>query len=379
MTDLEATSELQGQSRKELEQRCQDLETILETTSEHADFIEAELEKRNDLIRQIFGRYVTREVVEQLLSTPDGLKIGGERREITVLTSDLRGFTALTERLLAEDVIRILNFYLGAMAEVIIRHGGTINEFLGDGILVFFGAPSPCPEHARKALLCALAMQAAIVDVNRALAGWNYPKLEMGIGVNTGDAVVGNVGSEQRAKYGAVGGAVNLAYRIESYTMGGDVLASEATVRAAGPGVQLRGSAQCFPKGSLGPLQIYSIGGLAEAPELTLAVLEDALRALLQPVPVRLYEVQDKDVALVGWTAVVHRLSERSAELGFTSADKPLPPLFANLRLELAGVGDAYAKVTAATAGRGLFVVRFTQRSPAFTAFAAARLSCSLP
>ncbi len=374
MTEPEAMSELYAQRLQELEQRCQDLETILETTSEHADFIEAELEKRNDLIRQIFGRYVTREVVEQLLSTPDGLKIGGERREITVLTSDLRGFTALTERLLAEDVIRILNFYLGAMAEVIIRHGGTINEFLGDGILVFFGAPSPCPDHARKALLCALAMQAAIADVNRALAGWNYPKLEMGIGVTTGEAVVGNVGSEQRAKYGAVGGAVNLAYRIESYTMGGDVLASEATVRAAGPGVQLYGSAQCFPKGSRGPLLIYSIGGLAEAPELTLTMAEDALSTLLQPVPVRIFEVQDKDVALIARDGLLQQLSGSSAELRFTSADAS-PPLFANLRLELAGVGEAYAKVTSATADPGRFVVRLTQRSPAFAAWAAAQLS----
>lgn len=374
MTDPEAMSELYAQRLEELEQRCQDLETILETTSEHADFIEAELEKRNDLIRQIFGRYVTREVVEQLLSTPDGLKIGGERRELTVLTSDLRGFTALTERLPAEDVIRILNFYLGAMAEVIIRHGGTINEFLGDGILVFFGAPSPCPDHARKALLCALAMQAAIAEVNRTLAGWNYPKLEMGIGVTTGEAVVGNVGSEQRAKYGAVGGAVNLAYRIESYTLGGDVLASAATVRAAGPGVQLLGSAQCFPKGSRGPLLIYSVGGLAEAPELTLAKTEAALSALPQPLPVRIYEVQDKDVALVARDGMLQQLSESSAELSMISPDAP-PPLFSNLRLELEGVGEAYAKVTAAAASQGRFIVRLTQRSPAFEAWAAAQLS----
>ena len=187
----------------ELERRCQDLETIIETTSEHADFIEAELEKRNQFIRNLFGRYVTEEVVEQILSTPDGQTLIGERRVITVLSSDLRGFTALAERLPAEDIIRILNCYLGIMSDVIASRGGTIGAFLGDGIIVYFGAPIRMEDHARKAILCALSMQAAMTQVNEQMREHGYPALEMGIGINTGDVVVGNVGSEKRAQYGA--------------------------------------------------------------------------------------------------------------------------------------------------------------------------------
>ena len=182
------------------------------------------------------------------LSVPDGQTLTGERRVITVLSSDLRGFTALAERLPAEDIIRILNCYLGIMSDVIASRGGTIGAFLGDGIVVHFGAPIRMEDHARKAILCALSMQAAMTQVNEQMRERGYPALEMGIGINTGDVVVGNVGSEQRAQYGAVGGSVNLAFRIESYSVGGDVLASEATLKAAGPGVSLLGSAQVFPK-----------------------------------------------------------------------------------------------------------------------------------
>lgn len=349
---------------QELEQRCADLESMLEITSEHADFIEAELEKRNTLIQQIFGRYVTREVVEQLLSTPDGLKIGGERRDITVLSSDLRGFTALSERLSAEDVIRILNYYLGVMAEVILSWGGTLNELLGDGILVLFGAPTPGPGHARKALGCALAMQAAMARVNATLKEWGYAALEMGIGLNTGEVVVGNVGSEKRAKYTAVGRTVNLAYRIESYSMGGDVLVSEATLRAAGDGVVVLGSAQAFPKGSRGPITIYSIGGLDEEPALALLARGDERLARTGPIAVSISEVNEKDVAPNPRPSLLFEVGTRDAALRFVDAAAPLPPLFANLRLELTGIGEAYAKVKSVEKEERAFRVRLTHLSP---------------
>lgn len=349
---------------QELDQRCADLESMLEVTSEHADFIEAELAKRNHLIQQIFGRYVTREVVEQLLSTPDGLKLGGERRDITVLSSDLRGFTALSDRLSAEDVIRILNYYLGVMAEVILRWGGSLNELLGDGILVLFGAPSPCQGHARKAVGCALAMQAAMTRVNGTLKEWGYPTLEMGVGINTGEVVVGNVGSEQRAKYTAVGRTVNLAYRIESYSMGGDVLLSEATLRAAGDGVVVLGSAQAFPKGSRGPITIYAIGGLAEEPALALAPRDDERIVRIEPIAVSIAEINDKEVAPNPRLGLLYGVSAHEVALRFLDSDAALPPLFTNLRIALSGIGDAYAKVKSVVAEEGGFIVRLTQRSP---------------
>lgn len=348
----------------QLERRCQDLETIIETTSEHADFIEAELEKRNEFIRHLFGRYVTQEVVDQLLSMPDGQSLVGERRVITVLSSDLRGFTAMAERLPAEDIIRILNCYLDIMSDVIAGSGGTIGAFLGDGIVVYFGAPIRMEDHARKALVCALSMQAAMTRVNHEMRERGYPALEMGIGINTGDVVVGNVGSEKRAQYGAVGGSVNLAFRIESYSVGGDVLASDATLRAAGPGVILVGSAEAFPKGSPGPITIHSIAGVEEAPELARRDNEAPMVDLPTPCAIDIWPVHEKTVAQSSSRGQLLRLSRQRATLMFPDGGAP-PSMFSNLRLDIAGVGEAYAKVTAYEPGGERFVVRFTQHSPA--------------
>ncbi len=348
---------------EELERRCQDLETIIETTNEHADFIEAELEKRNELLRHIFGRYVTQEVVDEILSAPDGQTLVGERRGITVLSSDLRGFTALSERLPAEDIIRILNCYFGIMSEVIAHWGGTIGGFLGDGIMVYFGAPIAMSDHARKALLCAQAMQAAMSRVNHAMKERGYPDLEMGIGINTGEVVVGNIGSEQRAQYGAVGGPVNMAFRIESYSLGGDVLASDATLRAAGPGVTILKSTTAFPKGSPGPITIHAIGGLAEAPGLAISHADTPLLDLKEPAPVTIWQVHGKDVAPDPSAGLIVSLGKNAAVLRFVDAT-PLPSVLSNLRLELAGSGEAYAKVTSVENDQGRFVVRLTQHSP---------------
>lgn len=359
---------------EELERRCQDLETIIETTSEHADFIEAELEKRNELLRQIFGRYVTQEVVDEILSTPDGQALGGERREITVLTSDLRGFTALAERLPAEDIIRLLNCYFAIMSEVITKGGGTIAGFLGDGIMVYFGAPITMKDHARKALLCAQSMQAAMARVNSAMKERGYPELEMGIGINTGEVVVGNIGSEQRAQYGAVGGPVNMAFRIESYSIGGDVLASDATLSAAGPGVTILKSTKAFPKGSPKPITIHSIGGMEEAPGLMRVSAETPLLDLKEPAPVKIWPVHEKDVALNPSAGLVLSLGKHVAALRFVDA-LPLPAVFASLRLELADGGEAYAKVTALNEEQGRFVVRLTQQSPGVERWMAGILS----
>lgn len=372
MTEKASTTEALQNRILELEQKCLDLETILEISANHADSIELELEKRNTLIQKIFGRYVANEVVEQLLTTPDGLRLGGERRLITILCSDLRGFTALSERLPAEDIIRILNYYLGAMADVIISYGGTVNTFLGDGILVYFGAPIHTSDHARKAIICALAMQAAMPGINRVLAEWGYPELEMGIGINTGEVVIGNVGSEQRAQYGAVGAAVNLAFRIESYSTGGEVLASEAARQAAGPGLQVARSTTVFPKGSRGPVPIFAIAGLDDLPQLALAWQEDALVDLAQPQAVTLAVLHEKGVSLEKSQALLHKLGQRSAVLSFVEPGTPSPAAFTNLRMELADGAEAYAKVKARHPDQDGFTIILTQLSPEAERWAAA-------
>ncbi|MHC4955868.1 MAG: AAA family ATPase, partial [Planctomycetota bacterium] len=178
----------------------------------------AQLETRNRFIRQTFGRYLSEDIVERLLEAPAGLKMGGESREVTIMVADLRGFSTLAGRLAPEQVVRLINNYLGVMTEVIIEYGGTIDEFIGDAILVIFGAHVLRPDDAERSIACSLAMQLAMTQVNELNRQCGLPEVAMGIGLNTGEVVVGNIGSMKRAKYGVVGSNVNLASRIESYT-----------------------------------------------------------------------------------------------------------------------------------------------------------------
>src|SRR5262245_26332613 len=180
-----------------------------------------ELARAHELVRRAFGRYVSEEVAATILQSPEGLELGGEEREVTILMSDLRGFTALAARLTPHEVIEFLNLYLEAMVDVISRYEGTIDEIIGDAILVIFGAPLACDDHAAQAVACGLAMQLAIREVNGRLAAKGAAELEMGIGIHTGPVIVGNIGSLRRTKYAAVGSNVNLAGRSESCTTGG--------------------------------------------------------------------------------------------------------------------------------------------------------------
>ena len=225
--------------------------------------LNAALEVRNRFIRQTFGRYLSDDIVESILERPDGLKIGGEKRQATILMSDLRGFTSLSEGLPAEDVVAMVNIYLETMTDIILKYQGTIDEFIGDGILVIFGAPFQRPDDARRAVACAVDMQLAMASVNDRNRQAGYPEVALGIGINTGPMVVGNIGSKKRMKYGVVGSNVNLTARIESYTVGGQIFISENTLNASGDIVRVDNAMQVSPKGVKEPLTIYEVGGIA--------------------------------------------------------------------------------------------------------------------
>ena len=207
------------------------------------------VEQRNEFIRSVFGRYLTDDIAEKLLDSPEGLKMGGERREITIMLADIRGFTNLSSKLEPEKAVTLVNNFLSEMTKVIIAHGGTIDEFIGDAILVLFGAPTVMEGHAEKAIACALEMQNAMTRVNELNASSNLPPVATGIGINTGDVIVGNIGSEQRAKYGVVGHNVNFAARVESYTEGGHVLISNRTYELCSDLLETRGQMSVRPKG----------------------------------------------------------------------------------------------------------------------------------
>src|SRR5262245_19453811 len=201
-TMLEITTDHGDINSEALWQERDDLETMLEMTTDHADALEADMQsqaeaiaRRSQFIRQTFGRYVSAEVVAQLLDAPEGIELGGELRQVTLLMSDLRGFTALAECLAPQEVMTVLNRYLEAMVDVILAYRGTIIEILGDGLLVLFGAPLSRDDDAERAVACALAMQLRMTDINALHRQAGLPDIEMAIGVHNAAGGVATIGS----------------------------------------------------------------------------------------------------------------------------------------------------------------------------------------
>ena len=327
----------------------------------------AELARAHELVRRAFGRYVSEEVATSILQSPEGLELGGEEREITILMSDLRGFTALAARLAPQEVIEFLNLYLEAMVDVISRYEGTIDEIIGDAILVIFGAPLASEDHAAKAVACGLAMQLAMTEVNRRLAVKGAAELQMGIGIHTGRVIVGNIGSLRRTKYAAVGSNVNLAGRIESFTTGGQLLISESTREKIKSPLQIVGQFQVEPKGATRSLQLHEIGGIGEPFNLSLPARSTTLRSLPQPRPFRFTVLEEK---FVGRTVRDGRLASISESEAAIESNLALVPL-TNLKIELEPVsgagpgGEIYAKVIGPVADAPTQTrIRFTSVSP---------------
>ncbi len=246
-----------------------------------------QLEKRASFVRETFGRYLSDSVVQTLLDEPKGLSLGGEKRQISILMSDLRGFTSLCERLAPETVVSMLNSYFSVMIDIVLAHGGTIDELLGDAVLVLFGAPLQQDDHADQAVRCAVAMQRAMEAVNRENVARDLPRLEMGIAVNTGEAVVGNIGSRRRTKYGVVGSHVNLTARIEALTVGHQVLISDATLGACALPLDTTNELTFVAKGFEDPVKVHELRGVVGDASLTVPRVEPQLHALSETVPVR--------------------------------------------------------------------------------------------
>ena len=221
-----------------------------------------EIERRNEFIRSVFGRYLTDEIADTLLASPEALSLGGERREISILMADIRGFTGFGARHDAEDVMGLVNNFLSRMTDVIQRYGGTIDEFIGDAILALFGAPGVMDHHAQKAVACAIEMQHAMRDVNRDNEVIGLEPMTTGIGISTGEVIVGNIGSEKRTKYGVVGHNVILAARIESETEGGQVLVSQATHDSCSELLEIRDERSVHLKGFDHDVRLFNVVGI---------------------------------------------------------------------------------------------------------------------
>ena len=269
----------------------------------------------------------------------------------------------------------MVNIYLETMTDIILKYQGTIDEFIGDGILVIFGAPFQRPDDARRAVACAVAMQLAMASVNDRNRQAGYPEVALGIGINTGPMVVGNIGSKKRMKYGVVGSNVNLTARIESYTVGGQIFISENTLHASGDIVRVDNAMQVSPKGVKEPLTIYEVGGIAGDYQLFLPPKPEVdWIELTQPLSLQFTVLEGKHVGEVRYQAAIIKLAPKMAEI--TAA--MLPPRLANLRLSLYDYHDRlitdnlYGKVLTHLADPpGVFQVNFTAIPPEAETFLA--------
>lgn len=190
---------------------------------------------REEVARANYSRFMPEHVVRQMLENPDSFRLGGVNQTITILFSDIRGFTSISEveKEKPEKIVGLLNRFFSAMAEIIFANGGTLDKYIGDNIMAIFGAPDASPDDAKNAVKTAVEMQQRLVSLNEELEAHGFPKIEIGIGLHTGVATVGYIGAPQRSDYTAIGDTVNTAARLESNAKGGQILISEATALAA--------------------------------------------------------------------------------------------------------------------------------------------------
>ncbi|MEO0558896.1 MAG: adenylate/guanylate cyclase domain-containing protein [Bacteroidota bacterium] len=243
-----------------------------------------EREREASRVRAAFGRYLSNEIAQAILSEPNAFDLGGETREVSVLMSDLSGFSQAAAQLEPQRVVELLNVYLGAMTDVVDEYGGAIDEFIGDAVLVIFGAPIARPDHAQRAVACAIAMQRKMDEVNAELAARDLLPTRMTVAVNTGEVVVGNIGSPKRAKYGVVGTPVNMTSRIQTLAAPGEVLVSDATLRAAGDTVTVASTRHASLKGYTEPIPIHSLAGIGAPYGLDLPRTDASPKLLYEPI-----------------------------------------------------------------------------------------------
>ncbi len=212
-------------------------------------------------LKYAFSKYLSPDIVEQIVKNPEKLGLGGEEKEITVLFADIRNFTAITEKLNSHEIAKLLNIYFDGMTEVVLKNKGLLDKYIGDAVMAVFNAPINLPDHPDKGCETALEMIKKLSNINKKLKKENLPQINIGIGINTGSAVIGNLGSSIRFEYTAVGDTVNLASRLESLNRiyGTDIIVSEFTVNKCKKKFLFRKLDKVIVKGKELPVEIYEL------------------------------------------------------------------------------------------------------------------------
>jgi len=214
---------------------------------------------REEVARANYSRFLPEYVVKQMLENPESFKLGGVNQTITILFADIRGFTRISEHAPPEKIVSLLNRYFSAMTDIIFAHGGTLDKYLGDGLMALFGAPTATPEDASNALNAAVAMQRRVLSINKELREEGLNEIGVGMGLHTGEVTVGYIGSERRSEYTAIGDAVNTASRLETNAQGGEILISDATAKAAHSRYRLQPRDPIMVKNRQQPVALWEV------------------------------------------------------------------------------------------------------------------------
>ena len=219
--------------------------------------------KKRQFLQETLTRYVTRQVVDLILEQPENIILDGEEREASVLFCDIRGFTTISEKMTPRELVRMLREYFTLMVDAVFSQQGTVDKFIGDCIMAIFGAPTPQIDHAERAVRAALAMKRAVEIFNERRIQEELEPIQIGVGINTGNVVVGNIGSEQRLEYTAIGDAVNLASRLEGLNKqyGTSIVLSESSALQLSETIVLRELDEVRVKGKRKPVKIYDVIG----------------------------------------------------------------------------------------------------------------------
>lgn len=297
-------------------------------------------EREAERVRSIFTSLLSGPIASAVLQNFETYQ-QGQARDVSILMSDLSGFSQTSEVLEPARVVELLNVYLSVMTDVVERHGGAIDEFIGDAILVLFGAPVAQADHAARAVACAVEMQNEMAEVNRRLAERGLPAMEMTAAVNTGEVIVGVIGSEKRAKYGVVGSPVNLTSRLQTLAAPGEVLISEATREAAGDTVEVAATRQALLKGFVAPIDVHvvSAAGGARVPQP-----DAAMAPLDAPAPFSMSVVEGKQISTREVRGALVRASPTRAAARL-DGDAPAARSDVRLTLDAAPGSPVYAKL----------------------------------
>lgn len=267
------------------------------------------VDRKGRYMKKAFSNYVSADLVTQIMKNPDSLKLGGEKREISILFSDIRGFTSISEQLSPEELVHVLNEYLNPMTQIVLEEKGTLDKYIGDAVMALYNAPLDVTGHAGHACRSALKMMVKLAELNRSFIERGIHTIDIGIGINTGDAVVGNMGAAMRFDYTAIGDNVNLASRLEGLNKmyGTHIIVSESTKTVAGNEFHFREIDLVAVKGKQQPVPIYEL--MAADNEHLIHDFETALK---------LYRQQQFDVALKMFVALHIERQDTVADLYIT-------------------------------------------------------------